>query len=188
MNKTEQALPCPFCGGRSLREKTTLDERFGYADKVTYRCAGCGVSVSAAGDTSKGGYADNSAVEERALTAWNRRTLSQSEAPAGQPEDERERFEAWADEQGYSIDRETCAPRDYIGSGAADAWDAWQAAKRDALTQAPQERAAVTDKQIDDKVFCLGIQAYAYVDDPAGYRELVRSFISLAQSSEGKKP
>jgi hypothetical protein len=64
----------------------------------------------------------------------------------------------------------------------------WQAAKRDALTQAPQERAAVTDKQIDDKVFCLGIQAYAYVDDPAGYRELVRSFISLAQSSEGKTP
>lgn len=81
MKKTEAGvsgapLPCPFCGGRAKREMECLDERFAYADRITYRCTCCGVKVSAMGDTSKGGYADNSKVEQRALSAWNRRAKS----------------------------------------------------------------------------------------------------------------
>lgn len=65
--------PCPFCGGSPVRESVTLDERFAYAEQITYRCAGCGCARSAKGDTSKGGYADNSTVEKRAIKAWNQR-------------------------------------------------------------------------------------------------------------------
>ncbi|NML34886.1 Lar family restriction alleviation protein [Paraburkholderia antibiotica] len=64
---------CPFCGGHANLYKEGLDERFAYADRITYRCSGCGASVSAMGIIPHGGYADNSTVEKRALDAWNRR-------------------------------------------------------------------------------------------------------------------
>jgi Lar family restriction alleviation protein len=76
----KQLKPCPFCGSSPKREKETLDERFAYADRVTFRCTGCGVSISAVGDTSKPGYADNRTVEARALEAWNRRAAPQAGA------------------------------------------------------------------------------------------------------------
>lgn len=66
-------LPCPFCGGKAALGKTTLDERFGYAQEVAAYCTFCATSKKAVGDTSKAGYADNSTVEARAITAWNRR-------------------------------------------------------------------------------------------------------------------
>ena len=70
---SEQLKPCPFCGGKPIKEKARLDERFGYAETVTYRCVGCGCTRSARGDDSNGGYADNTKVEKNALEAWNRR-------------------------------------------------------------------------------------------------------------------
>ena len=75
-----ELLPCPFCGGKALRSSETLDERYGYAKRVTYRCTGCGCERGAVGDTSRPGYADNSTVEQRARNAWNRRA-----APAAAP-------------------------------------------------------------------------------------------------------
>lgn len=78
--------PCPFCGGDAGCNRRSGDERDGYADLVTIFCTGCGVRVAASGDTSKGGYADNSTVYERAIGAWNRRAAS----PADQGEDARQ--------------------------------------------------------------------------------------------------
>lgn len=78
---TEQLKPCPFCGGMPTCRKVRLDERFAYAERVTYSCEPCGLSLGATGDTSKGGYADNSKVEAMALAAWNRR------APTGERHD-----------------------------------------------------------------------------------------------------
>ena len=77
-----ELLPCPFCGGKAKISRESLDERYGYADKVKVQCTACGVAVSAVGDTSKPGYADNSTVEKRATDAWNRRSIPQGEEPA----------------------------------------------------------------------------------------------------------
>lgn len=68
-----ELLPCPFCGLTPKKRVTSGDERDGYAARVSYVCQGCGCSRGAVGDTGKGGYADNSAVEERAFSAWNTR-------------------------------------------------------------------------------------------------------------------
>ena len=65
--------PCPFCGGNAKKLRTSGDERDGYADRVHYVCTVCACSRGAVGDSSKGGYADNSKVEELALAAWNTR-------------------------------------------------------------------------------------------------------------------
>lgn len=65
--------PCPFCGAQPLKQRTGLSEVHAYADKVVYTCPKCGCSRGAVGDTSKGGYADNSTVEARALEQWNMR-------------------------------------------------------------------------------------------------------------------
>jgi len=76
MNSTiaqEELKPCPFCDGAAKRSVENLDERFGYAKRVTYSCTVCGLRLSTMGDTSKPGYADNSTMEQRALEAWNRR-------------------------------------------------------------------------------------------------------------------
>lgn len=67
-------LPCPFCGGVAKRGVTSGDVRDAYADTVFYKCIGCGVSLGATGDTSKGGYANNSKIEKQALEKWNTRT------------------------------------------------------------------------------------------------------------------
>jgi Lar family restriction alleviation protein len=75
--------PCPFCGGQAATQRETLDERYAYADVVKVQCTACGVAVSATGDTSKPGYADNSTTEKRAVAAWNRRT-----EPSAMPSDE----------------------------------------------------------------------------------------------------
>lgn len=72
MNKTE-IKPCPFCGTQPIKTRTGLSEVYAYADKVVYNCPGCGCSRGAVGDTSKGGYADNSKVEALALDHWNMR-------------------------------------------------------------------------------------------------------------------
>ena len=77
--------PCPFCGGPAKPNNTYGDERDGYTQTVTVRCNGCGARVTASGDTSKGGYADNSTAEARAIEAWDRRvpsTLAQQVASA----------------------------------------------------------------------------------------------------------
>jgi len=71
--------PCPFCGTLPEKKRTGLDERFAYADVVTYECPECGCSRSARGDTSKGGYADNSTVEKRAIERWNQRAPLQED-------------------------------------------------------------------------------------------------------------
>lgn len=72
MSKTP--LPCPFCGCSAKYSYEHGDERDGYTNRAIYTCNGCGVSVSASGDTSKGGYADNTKIEAQALAKWNRRT------------------------------------------------------------------------------------------------------------------
>ena len=77
--------PCPFCGGKPKRVATQLDERVSYAIEVAYVCK-CGCRRAARGDCSKGGYADNSKVEDLALSAWNTRALTQR--PAAQTERE----------------------------------------------------------------------------------------------------
>lgn len=80
--QAQALLLCPFCGGKAKISRESLDERYGYADKVKVQCTACGVAVSAVGDTSKPGYADNSTVEKRATDAWNRRSIPQGEEPA----------------------------------------------------------------------------------------------------------
>ncbi len=72
MNVSE-LKPCPFCGGTPVKRRSSGDERDGYADRVSYACPSCGCSQGAIGDTSKGGYADNSKVESQALARWNTR-------------------------------------------------------------------------------------------------------------------
>jgi len=69
-------LPCPFCGGKPNKQRASGDERDGYADRVAYVCSGCGCAKGAKGDTSKGGYADNSKIEAQAVAAWNSRIES----------------------------------------------------------------------------------------------------------------
>lgn len=73
----EQPKPCPFCGGKPERVAKRLDERFAYAIEVAYVCR-CGCRRVALGDSSKGGYADNSKVEDLALSAWNTRAPTAS--------------------------------------------------------------------------------------------------------------
>lgn len=75
----EELKPCPFDAGAAKIVKENLDERFGYVNLIKIQCSTCGVAVSAHGDTSKPGYADNSTTEARAIAAWNRR--AQVEAP-----------------------------------------------------------------------------------------------------------
>lgn len=67
------ALPCPFCGHLPQVHERAGDERDAYTLTITYQCSGCGCKLSASGDTSKPGYADNSTVKQRALKAWNTR-------------------------------------------------------------------------------------------------------------------
>lgn len=66
-------LRCPFCGGEAKSFDFTGDERDGYRKVVTIVCIPCGASVSAAGDTSRGGYANNSNVKQQAVVKWNTR-------------------------------------------------------------------------------------------------------------------
>lgn len=70
---TSELKPCPFCGRTPVKRHSSGDERDGYADRVTYSCSSCGCSQGAIGDTSKGGYADNSKVDSHALARWNTR-------------------------------------------------------------------------------------------------------------------
>ena len=72
MTDTE-LLPCPFCGGKPSVRRASGDERDGYAAHVSYVCSGCGCAKGACGDSGKGGYADNSTVEARAVESWNTR-------------------------------------------------------------------------------------------------------------------
>lgn len=82
-NKTI-TLACPFCGGEPKVTRTAGDERDGYALRISYVCKGCGCSRGAVGESGKGGYADNSAVDLRALAAWNTRAaLAAPVPPAG---------------------------------------------------------------------------------------------------------
>lgn len=66
--------PCPLCNSNNIKCSTrTGNEQIGYADTVTIACDDCGCNISRRGDTSKGGYADNSKCKREALNAWNMR-------------------------------------------------------------------------------------------------------------------
>jgi hypothetical protein len=110
---------------------------------------------------------------------------------AEQPEaaqDERSRFEAWATEQGFDLSKSVDGSYSY--GITKSRWYAWQAAKRDALTQAPQERAVVTDEWIISAVSAAKIH---FVHEGAETtlaigHAVANALLSLAQSSEGEKP
>lgn len=89
--KMTTPLPCPFCGNGAHKISKSLDERFGYALEVSYGCPVCGFRLAARGDSSKGGYADNSGVEEAALRKWNTRADDASREAAIQAAVEAER-------------------------------------------------------------------------------------------------
>ena len=89
--KMTTPMPCPFCGNEARKISTSLDERFGYALEVSYGCPVCGFRLSARGDSSKGGYADNHDVEEAALRKWNARIDDASREAATQAAVEAER-------------------------------------------------------------------------------------------------
>lgn len=78
--KMTTPLPCPFCGNGAHKISKSLDERFGYALEVSYGCPVCGFRLAARGDSSKGGYADNTGVEEASLRKWNTRADDASRA------------------------------------------------------------------------------------------------------------
>lgn len=80
-------LPCPFCGGKPVKKTSSGDERDGYAEHVSYQCSTCGCTRGACGDSSKGGYADNSKVEATALEAWNTRALLAAPDPIVEAEE-----------------------------------------------------------------------------------------------------
>jgi hypothetical protein len=80
-HKTE-LLPCPFCGGKPIKRISHGDERNAYANTASISCEKCGCTRSAAGDTSKRGYADNSTIDVRAIEAWNTRALPDVRAAA----------------------------------------------------------------------------------------------------------
>jgi hypothetical protein len=169
MNKTEQALrPCPCCGGKAEFDHDDDDYHW-------INCTICSLST----DTDRHDAED---CRDRLAEIWNRRTLSPSEAPAEQPEDERDRCIAWA-EVHYRHAEEFTVHDLEIASAA------WQAAKRDALTQAPQERAAVTNDQIIKLIRQhTGINQQQFPDQYRELRSLAEALISLAQSSEGERP
>lgn len=77
-------LPCPFCGGKAKKSLSMLSEVFAYANEMVIQCKSCGCSRSARGDSGKGGYADNSTVEKRAIEAWNARTKPPIAPPASE--------------------------------------------------------------------------------------------------------
>lgn len=79
MANTPKLLPCPFCGGQPSRQHSGGDERDGYAENVSYVCSGCGCSRGARGNNRKGGYADNSKVEQYALGNWNIRYVPEAD-------------------------------------------------------------------------------------------------------------
>ena len=106
MSDNVELLRCPFCGSAPKKVKTSLGERFWYADEVMYVCTGCRCSRGARGDTSNPGYADNSTVERRALEAWNTRAAL-SQQPTDAMLDEMRR-------RGLSIDGDNAYKRDLI--------------------------------------------------------------------------
>ena len=73
---TTVILPCPVCWVATKQHRDSLDERYAYAQKVTYICATCDLSAGAIGDTSKDGYANNSKVEDHAIENWNKKANS----------------------------------------------------------------------------------------------------------------
>lgn len=103
--------------------------------------------------------------------------LLQSEAPVKQPEDERERFEAFCARNAEETHHKH-----------PDGFAIWQAAKRDALAQAPQERAAVTDAEIQELWGKTCMEDSPSKPGWARHLRFARALLSLAQSSEGEKP
>lgn len=70
--------------------------------------------------------------------------------PAEQPEDERERFEAWHKSMHDCSDYARRDDDSYEDWDIQISWNGWQAAKRDAA-QAPQKRAAAADLRLPDQ-------------------------------------
>lgn len=142
--------------------------------------------------------------------------LSQSEAPAEQPEavlDERSRFEAAmrARTSALSFDEvQGAGEMYYLEDDTQERWIGWQAAKRDALTQAPQEqlrkclfqmqnaainlagqapqeRAAVTDAEIVERAYAHQSAEICKPGHDLSREEMIafgRDLLSLAQSSD----
>ena len=119
--KMTTPLPCPFCGNGAHKISKSLDERFGYALEVSYGCPVCGFRLAARGDSSKGGYADNSGVEEAALRKWNTRADDASREAAIQAAVEAE--------------REACAKVCEGRIGGATKEDTWWSGFRSAMSQ-----------------------------------------------------
>ena len=69
----QRPKPCPFCGGEPEKLRRNLGDHYAYAEEVTYRCTSCGCEMTTMGTVARGEYADNSTVDQRAITAWNRR-------------------------------------------------------------------------------------------------------------------
>lgn len=64
---------CPLCDRMVTISKRSGDERDGYQDTLTVSCTSCGCNASVSGDTSKGGYADNSNLREKLYAKWSKR-------------------------------------------------------------------------------------------------------------------
>lgn len=72
-------LPCPFCGSTNVqRHLVSQDERSGYNQTITYRCAACGGNVTEHSKHDKNGWIDDvpADFEARALAKWNARAAA----------------------------------------------------------------------------------------------------------------
>ena len=70
MNNYESLMPCPFCGGTSLKvdTKTSYHQRLGYRYTASVRCNKC----HARGPTTISNFYES---EEQAIINWNYRQL-----------------------------------------------------------------------------------------------------------------
>jgi len=170
-----QLLPCPFCGTAPRTRIEQLSERYAYAERVICECPNCGCAQSAIGDTSKGGYADNSTVKSRANAAWNRRTAQPAEG--GEP------FDKWF--EGHT-------KQSRMNGGQPDyflARDAWGASRQSA-PPASQEQAQQPSiaSAADMAVYQSIADGYPKAQQPSGGEVARLAQVALDEAGSGPKP